>query len=190
MNGNESTKAALLTGLARQAIEAELGQLAEPEPTGPETRSEWLGAPAATFVTLTLDGRLRGCIGSLEARRSLREDLADNARAAAFGDPRFPALTSEELEDLEVEVSVLSAPEPIECRSEAELLEILRPGIDGVVLECGARRSTFLPQVWESLPDPVNFLGALKKKAGLALKYWDDEIRFSRYSVEKFSEVS
>lgn len=146
----------------------------------------WLAEPGATFVTLKLDGELRGCIGSLEPRRSLAEDVAQNARAAAYRDPRFPPVGRDERRRLEVEVSVLSAPERLPVSSEADAIARLRPGVDGVILELGDRRSTFLPQVWESLPDPGDFLGELKRKAGLPASFWDERIELSRYTVEKF----
>lgn len=186
----EDSRAGLLIGIARGAIEAELGreETSDRETSVSPTRPAWLAAPAATFVTLKLDGRLRGCIGSLTARRSLLDDLVGNARAAAFEDPRFPALTAQELVGLEVEVSILSEPVALEYEGEPELLDALRPGIDGLVLECGTHRSTFLPQVWENLPDPEEFLGALKRKAGLESQFWSDEMRFFRYTVEKYCE--
>lgn len=146
----------------------------------------WLAEPGATFVTLKLDGELRGCIGSLEPRRALADDVAHNARAAAYRDPRFPPVGRDERRRLEVEVSVLSAAEPLAARTEAEVVAQLRPGIDGVVLEFGEHRSTFLPQVWESLPDPADFLGELKRKAGLPRAFWDARMAISRYTVEKF----
>lgn len=178
-------KSAVLVGLARQAIETELG-CSSPSLEIPGELADWLGKPAATFVTLDLCGRLRGCIGSLRACRSLRDDLTANARAAAFEDPRFPALRVEELEALGVDVSVLSEPEPLACRDEAELLTALRPGIDGLVLEWGAHRATFLPQVWRDLPEPRDFVAALKRKADLDPAAWSAEMKLSRYTVEKY----
>ncbi|MFQ5524883.1 MAG: AmmeMemoRadiSam system protein A [Thermoanaerobaculia bacterium] len=178
---------ALLTRLARNAIERELGRDVEP-PTPPAAREAWLRAPAATFVTLELDGKLRGCIGSLVAKHPLVEDLAQNARGAAFEDPRFPPLTDPEFDGLSIEVSVLSEPVPIGCRSESELLASLRPGVDGLVLEYGVRRATFLPQVWEGLPAPAAFVAGLKRKAGLQPDFWSADLRFSRYTVVKYSE--
>jgi MEMO1 family protein len=148
----------------------------------------YLHQSAATFVTLKAQGRLRGCIGSLAAHRSLLADVRANAQAAAFRDPRFPALRLEELALLNVEVSVLSALSPLSFQSESDALSQLHPGEDGVVLEFGKHRGTFLPQVWESLPAPVDFLGELKRKAGLARDFWDDAIRLSRYSVAKWAE--
>jgi MEMO1 family protein len=144
--------------------------------------------PAATFVTLQKDGRLRGCIGSLHAHRSLREDVRENAQAAAFRDPRFAPLAFDELRSIDVEVSLLSALEPIAFTSEPELLARLRPGHDGLVMEFGNHRGTFLPQVWESIPAPDAFLRELKRKAGLAPEFWDPAMRVSRYRVDKWSE--
>ena len=178
-----------LVRLARTAIECALAGSGRPDPEGDSPEALWLTEPGATFVTLKLDGRLRGCIGSLQATRSLREDVVDNAVAAAFEDSRFPALAVDEFEGLTVEVSVLSQPEPIECGTETELLARLRPGIDGLVLEYGHHRATYLPQVWESLPKPEAFLRSLKLKARLDGDFWSDEMRFSRYTVEKHQEA-
>lgn len=147
-----------------------------------------LDQPAATFVTLTRNGDLRGCIGSLEAYRTLREDVAENARAAAFRDPRFAPVTAEEWPSLRVEVSLLSAPAPLVVEDEADLLRSLRPGIDGVVFSAGTRRATFLPQVWEQLPTPDAFLAQLRRKAGLAADYWSPDVRIATYQVKKWKE--
>jgi AmmeMemoRadiSam system protein A len=148
----------------------------------------WLREPGATFVTLRSLGDLRGCVGSIEARRPLGEDVRQNALAAAFQDPRFPPLEAREWPGVTLEVSLLSPPEPLPCASEAEAIRLLRPGIDGVVLESGARRSTFLPQVWEQLPDPRDFLDHLRRKAGLPAGFWAPEVRLSRYGVQKWEE--
>lgn len=171
----------LLTALARAAIAAEFGA---PWPDLP--RPVWLDGPAATFVTLTLHGQLRGCIGSLEAQHSLYDDVTRNARAAAFGDPRFPAVAVDELPALCIEVSVLTAPQPLQFSSEADALSRLRPGIDGVVLQYGRRRATLLPQVWEQIPDPHEFLARLKQKAGLPADLRVDDVRLAVYQVEIF----
>ncbi|KPK71937.1 MAG: hypothetical protein AMJ84_05270 [Acidithiobacillales bacterium SM23_46] len=138
----------------------------------------------ATFVTLTIDAQLRGCIGTLEARRALVEDVASNAYSAAFEDPRFAPLERGEFERLDIHLSLLSAPEPIQFGSEKDLLAQIRPSLDGLVLEEGARRGTFLPSVWEQLPDPVEFLRHLKRKAGLPADYWSATLRVSRYTSE------
>ncbi len=178
-------KGRVLTGLARAAIARELGMDSAMPPL-----DAWLREPGAVFVTLTEHGALRGCIGSLEARRPLVEDLEANAVAAAFADPRFPPLSREELERVRVEVSILSAPEPLHFSSEANALDRLRPGIDGVILEHGWHRATFLPQVWEQLPEPRSFMAHLKSKAGLEPDFWEADVRLSRYTVEKFKEAS
>jgi AmmeMemoRadiSam system protein A len=177
-----ATRGRTLLAIAREAIEQGPGLQ-----TPGEWHEAWLAEPGATFVTLKLDGELRGCIGSLEPRRSLADDVAGNARAAAYRDPRFPPVDRDERRRLEVEVSVLSAPEPIAAQTEDEVIAQLRPGVDGVVLEYGEMRSTFLPQVWESLPAPADFLGELKRKAGLPRAFWDPRVRVSRYTVEKFT---
>jgi AmmeMemoRadiSam system protein A len=147
---------------------------------------QWLVRPGASFVTLHLDGELRGCIGSIEAYRALGEDVVRNARAAAYRDPRFLPVDAEEIPRLRVEVSVLSPREPLAAGSEAEALAMMRPGIDGICLDYGELRSTFLPQVWESLPEPGEFLGELKRKAGLPRTFWHPDLRLSRYTVDKF----
>ena len=137
----------------------------------------------ACFVTLNLHGELKGCMGSLEAHRPLVEDVAENAFNAAFRDPRFHSVEQSELEILELHISVLSAPQPFEVEDEPQLLQTLRPGVDGLVLREERRRATFLPSVWESLPDPQDFVNQLKRKAGLPLDYWSDRLRFERYQV-------
>jgi AmmeMemoRadiSam system protein A len=133
-----------------------------------------------------LDGRLRGCIGSLEAHRPLAEDVAANAEAAAFRDPRFPALTPEEWTRCNVEVSLLSRPKPIAFADEDELLQKIRPGEDGLILAQGGKRGTFLPQVWESIPEKRAFLGELVKKAGLPADTRLARCKVSRYRVKKW----
>ncbi len=149
---------------------------------------EALQAPGAAFVTLTRGGELRGCIGSLEATRPLVEDVAQNAHAAAFRDPRFPPLSPVERDGLSIHISVLTPPEPLEVDSEEALLAAMRPGVDGFVLQEGNRRGTFLPSVWESLPEPRDFLRHLKLKAGLPPDHWSDAIRVQRYTVEEFGD--
>ena len=145
-----------------------------------------LREPGACFVTLNRHGQLRGCIGSLEARRSLVEDISENAYAAAFRDPRFNPLQASELEDLKLSISVLSPAQPMHFSSEQDLLSQIRPGVDGLILEHGYHRGTFLPSVWEQLPNPVDFLRHLKQKAGLPADFWADDIRVSRYHTESF----
>lgn len=141
----------------------------------------------ATFVTLNRHDRLRGCIGHLEAIQPLIIDVAENAFAAAFHDPRFPPLTKPELHGLEIHLSILSPSQPLAFSSEEELISMLRPGVDGLILEDVGRRGTFLPSVWESLPDPTEFLRHLKMKAGLPEDYWSPSIQIYRYTTESFS---
>lgn len=138
----------------------------------------------ATFVTLEISGQLRGCIGMLEAVRPLAEDIAENAFSAAFNDPRFPPLDASELGGLEIHLSILTPAEPVSFSSEQHLVSQLQPGIDGLILQEGHRRGTFLPSVWESLPEPRQFLRHLKQKAGLPLDYWSNTIRIYRYHAE------
>jgi hypothetical protein len=147
-----------------------------------------LRAPGATFVTLFCRGELRGCIGSLKATRPIGIDVRENARAAAFRDPRFAPLTASEFGATSIEVSLLSRAENICFDTEAQLCSTLRPGIDGVTLELGDHRATFLPQVWESLPDPRGFLAALKDKAGLPGEFWSPRLNVSLYQVTKWKE--
>lgn len=143
-----------------------------------------LREPGACFVTLTKHGQLRGCIGSLQAHRPLALDVLHNASAAAFRDPRFPPVVTDELKQLSLHISVLGPSEALLADNEAELLAQLRPGIDGLTLDDGAHRATFLPSVWEQLPEAAQFLRQLKRKAGLADEYWSDSLRFERYQCE------
>ena len=175
----------LLLPIARAAIASALGLGAQ----APEDAS-CLQEPGACFVTLAQRGQLRGCIGSLEARRSLLADVKANAVAAALQDPRFAPLTPGELALTRVEVSLLSPLQEMHFASEADALAQLRPGIDGVVFSFGRHRSTFLPQVWEQLPSGTEFMAQLKRKAGLAADFWDPAVRLQRYSVAKWQEVS
>jgi len=172
-----------LLALARGAIARELGSANATEPIPPD-----LAQVGATFVTLRSDGDLRGCIGTVDAWRPLADDVRANAVAAAFRDPRFPPLRRDELVQVTIEVSVLNPSEPVPSGREASLAATLRPEIDGVVLECARHRATFLPQVWEQLPHPRDFLRALKRKAGLPEDFWSDDVRVLRYTVEKFVE--
>ena len=174
----------LLLPIARAAIASALGLGAQ----APEDAS-CLQEPGACFVTLTQRGQLRGCIGSLEARRSLLADVKANAVAAALQDPRFAPLTPGELALTRVEVSLLSPLQEMHFASEADALAQLRPGIDGLVFSFGRHRSTFLPQVWEQLPSATEFMAQLKRKAGLAADFWDPTVRLQRYSVAKWQEA-
>jgi uncharacterized protein len=152
------------------------------------TLSAELARPAASFVTLTLDGRLRGCCGTLEARQALALDVWANASASAFRDSRFAPLERHEYSLVEAEISVLSPLEALSIRSERDLLESLRPGRDGLLLVRGAERATFLPQVWDELPDATEFVTHLKRKAGWLPSFWADDIRVFRYEAEHFAE--
>lgn len=184
--GSEERGAALLR-IARAALEeAVSGRSADPaeaaDPLGSFQEHQ------ASFVTLTREGRLRGCIGTLEPCRPLAEDVRGNARAAALEDSRFAPVGAEELAEISVEVSVLSPLEEIDHRDEDHLLSLLRPGIDGLVIAHGRHRGTFLPQVWTNLPTPAEFVQALKAKAGLSRAFWADDVRAWRFSVQKFAE--
>lgn len=171
-----------LLDLARTAIQKRLQGESFTVPTGDYPAS--LRAPRASFVTLHVDAQLHGCIGTLAARRPLVEDVAHNARAAAFADARFPALTAAEFERLDIHISVLGIPEPMQFDSEESLLRQLRPQVDGLILEEGSHRGTFLPSVWEQLPAARDFLCHLKRKAGLPADYWSRDLRVRRYTVE------
>ncbi|MCC6579641.1 MAG: AmmeMemoRadiSam system protein A [Phycisphaeraceae bacterium] len=140
--------------------------------------------PGASFVTLHIDHRLRGCIGSLRATRPLAEDVAANAFAAAFRDPRFPPVTVAELVLLDFHLSILNPAQPMTVADEADLLRQLRPNVDGLILADGGYRATFLPAVWEQLPDPRDFLSHLKRKAGLLPEYWSPSMSFQRYTCQ------
>lgn len=172
-----------LLALARAAIGLRWG--GDP---GPSHDAGWLQQPGATFVTLAVAGALRGCVGTVEAYRPLSTDVTANAVAAAFRDGRFPPLRQDEFCAVRIEVSLLSPVEPLTCRSEAEACALLRPGVDGVLLACGARHATFLPQVWARLRDPVEFLGHLRVKAGLPARHWDEATTLSRYTVTSWHE--
>ena len=173
-----------LRSLAREAIEFGLREGREPAPDPGRYEPE-LRSPGASFVTLRRRGELRGCTGSLEAVRPLVEDVARNAWRSASADPRFPPLDFSELDDLEISVSVLSPLEPFPAASEEALLAHLRPGVDGLVLHEGGCRATFLPSVWVSLPEPREFLDALRQKAGLPRGHWSVALRFERYTTRE-----
>lgn len=173
----------LLLALARGAVATRFG-----EPMAPVADSPFLREPGASFVTLTREGALRGCIGSLEAHRPLAEDVRENALAAAFRDPRFSPLSSREWPSVRIEVSLLGPREPLAVSSEREAIAALAPGVDGVVLTAGPQRATFLPQVWEQLPDPAEFLARLRSKAGLGAAAWNADWRLERYRVQKWKE--
>ncbi|NTV09705.1 MAG: AmmeMemoRadiSam system protein A [Zoogloea sp.] len=176
---------ALLLARARSAIARALGLPVAERADHDDPR---LGERGATFVTLTLDGALRGCIGSLNAQRPLGDDVDNNAVAAALRDPRFAPLTAEEFARVQIEVSLLSEPEFIDFKDEEDALSQLTPGEDGVIFFNGCRHATFLPQVWKQLPDRRIFMAALKHKAGLPEDFWGPTVMLARYHVEKWAE--
>ena len=176
-----------LLALARQSIETGLRERCWTSLPTPPTGGV-LSEPGATFVTLRKAGELRGCCGSLEARQSLASDVWRNAWASAFSDPRFPPLVGPEYPDIDVHISALSPLEPLPPMSEAELLRALRPGVDCLVLRRAPSQATFLPSVWEQVPDASDFLRHLKRKAGWSPQFWADDIQVLRYTVEDFGE--
>jgi AmmeMemoRadiSam system protein A len=174
----------VLLTIARAAIANELG-IAR---SAPEDRP-WLKQQGASFITVTDNGTLRGCIGTLRPHRALAEDVRNNAVAAAFRDPRFKPLSATEFSAVSLEISVLSALEPLAFTDEEHALSQLRVGIDGILFEYGYHTSTFLPQVWESFKQPSEFLAHLKYKAGLPPDFWDREVKLARYTVAKWREL-
>jgi AmmeMemoRadiSam system protein A len=174
-----------LKALAKKSITYGLKHK-QPLPIDLSALEDEFTVPRATFVTLHKHGQLRGCIGMLEATRALADDIAHNSYAAAFTDSRFPPVTEDELEDLSIHISILNPAELIYCTSEAELLTVLKPNIDGLILDDGMHKATFLPSVWESLPDPADFVHNLKVKAGLKEHYWSNTLRAYRYTTESF----
>jgi AmmeMemoRadiSam system protein A len=173
----------ILLDVAKASIQAGLTRKAPPGIDLNPFPAEFK-APRASFVTLELDSRLRGCIGSLSATRPLAEDVVQNAFAAAFRDPRFPPLTAEEFPRLDIHIALLTPAEPMSFVSEADLLKQVVPGVDGLILEDQGRRGTFLPSVWESLPEPKEFLAHLKRKAGLPEGHWSGTVKVWRYRTE------
>ncbi len=180
------TEREILTEVARSTIE---GGLDGEEPrVDPSAHSPALQEPRASFVTLRKQGELRGCIGALEAERALVEDVARSAHGAAFRDPRFPPLRAEEFQELEIHISVLSPLELMPARSKDDLIASLRPKVDGLLLRQGTLRGTFLPSVWESLPDPRDFLRELERKAGLGPDAWSQPIECLRYTTQEWGD--
>jgi len=179
---------AQLLDLAREAVRCAAREKELPD-LDMETLPARLRRTGASFVTLNKGGRLRGCIGSLEARRPLAADVQQNAMGAAVRDPRFPRVRPEEVEAITVEISVLSSPEPLTYDGLDDLCDKLRPGVDGVVIERGWQRATFLPQVWQKLPEARQFLHRLCLKAGMASgAFASGEVDVYTYQVEKFRE--
>ena len=187
INLSAETKTTLLR-LARQTIADAL----QHKPSAviiPTDYASELQLILSSFVTLHSNGQLRGCIGSLEGREPLVMDVANHAYAAAFQDPRFPSLQADELNQINIEISVLSPQTPIHCRNEQELLAALQIGIDGLTLEDGPHCSTFLPTVWQQLRDKQTFVRQLKQKAGLPTDYWSPTLTAKRYSTLSFAEA-
>ncbi|WP_435626338.1 AmmeMemoRadiSam system protein A [Candidatus Ferrigenium straubiae] len=179
----QSERGKVLLPIARAAISRALNMPCAVDETAP-----WLSEHGACFVTLTQDGELRGCIGTLQAHRSLLADVKGNAVSAAMHDPRFMPLDAGELDFTTVEISLLSPTTAMDVLDEADALAQMRPGVDGIVFQCGHYRSTFLPQVWEHFPQPRDFLAMLKRKAGLPDDFWTNEVSLLRYTVTKWSE--
>lgn len=173
----------ILLDTARAAIQYGLTNHA-PLKVNYQNYSPALQAIRAAFVTLRINGKLRGCIGSLQAHLPLIQDVAQNSFSAAFKDPRFPPLSAAEQDKLALHISILSAPEPIAFSSEQDLLSKIRPQIDGLILSVGKHRGTFLPSVWQQLPEPATFLRHLKNKAGLPQDFWSSDIKVERYTTE------
>lgn len=151
----------------------------------PDAHPSYLHTPLAVFVTLFHHGSLRGCVGSIEPQCSVVEETARHAFAAAFHDPRFPALAASELPGLAIELSLLDTPQPMHFTDEAHLLTQLRPHVDGLILTCGSNRGTFLPVVWGHLPEPADFLASLKTKAGLPDDRLPPDATVHRYTATK-----
>lgn len=178
----------ILLRLARQALEAGVNGRT-PAPLDDASLTPALVEFGASFVTLTIGSELRGCIGALEAYQPLAADVREHAVAAALQDPRFPPVDSSELKEIQIEISRLTAPVPLEYSSAAELIQKIKPQIDGVILTDGTRRATFLPQVWLKLPNPAEFLAHLCEKMGLPAHAWQTaRLQAFTYQVEEFSE--
>ncbi len=174
-----------LQSVARHAIAAKLGADKESALSGDPA----LDVSCGTFVTLKINGSLRGCIGNLQPAGSVLEGVKRNAVNAAFHDPRFQPLSLQELEQIQIDISVLSQPEPLQYRDGDDLTGKLKPGTDGVILKLGSAGATFLPQVWEQLPEPEMFLDHLCQKAGLNAAAWrNDHPRIEIYQVQSFEE--
>ena len=177
-----------LLGLARSAIEAGVRGERPPRPDLSALGAH-LAGPGASFVTLTIAGQLRGCIGALEAYQPLARDVCEHAAAAALEDPRFPPLGAEELPRISIEVSRLTSPVLLEYATPEELIARLRPNVDGVIVRDGFRRATFLPQVWEKIPDPAEFMDNLCYKMGADPHTWRYKpLEVQVYQVEEFHE--
>ena len=181
---------ARLVAAARASLAFRIENGRPPKPALAPGLSPSLAAMRASFVTLKIGGKLRGCVGSVVAHAPLMLDVVGNAAKAGFADPRFAPLTREELEALTIDIAVLSTPRPVHFADEADLLRRVRPDVDGLIVKDGERRALFLPAVWERLPKPEAFLRQLKRKAGLTPDHWSDELRVFRYTAESFGEGS
>lgn len=177
---------ARLLDLARQSIVAGQGRAACAALPSLQGLPDTLREPRASFVTLRLAGVLRGCRGGLEPVRPLAHDVWEHAWSSAYDDPRFAPLPARDATAVEVSISILSALEPLAAATRAELLRQLEPRRHGVVLACGARRATFLPQVWDTLPEAADFLDRLLAKAGLSDRPWSPLTQAWRYTTESF----
>lgn len=179
-----------LLRLAREAMEVAVRGESLP-PLDANTLTPLLQKDGASFVTLTIDDELRGCIGALEAYQSLAADVREHAISAALHDPRFPPVGKNELSRIRLEVSRLTAPQLLEYSSSEDLLKELRPHVDGVILKDKIRRATFLPQVWEKIPDPADFLSHLCQKMGVRANFWREvKLQVYIYQVEEFHEMN
>lgn len=167
--------------LKRIALSALNAAVLDNKPFSLEGVSSQLMFPGACFITLLKNNQLRGCIGTLDAYRSLAEDVAYNSYNAALRDPRFPPVEPSELNDLALSISILTKPSEMAVDSEAQLLKAIRPGVDGVILQDGPHRATYLPSVWEQLPDAADFIRELKCKAGLPQDHWSDSMKCFKY---------
>lgn len=188
-HGYNKDQQAHMLALVRYTIAQRLGLASDwAQEFAERPKASWCQQHAATFVTLMLDGQLRGCIGCLEAYQPLQEDLQQNAISAAFRDYRFPPLTQSEFRNITVEISVLTPSQALAAESEEQLLAQLRPGIDGLILQDGQFKATFLPQVWQQLPEQEEFVHRLKQKAGLAVDHWSQSMQCLVYQVQEIHE--
>lgn len=176
-----------MLGLARESIDYGIEHNV-PVPVRVHELPPALGEPGASFTTLRHEGQLRGCCGTLEAHQPLAADVAYSAFQAAFRDMRFEPVSRDEIAAIHLEVSVLSPMQPLKAGDEQDLLRQLEPGVDGLVIVEGVRRATFLPKVWETLPEPREFLGQLKLKCGLPPDYWSARLEFLRYRTTTYAE--
>ncbi len=181
--GGTSPGKMMLLDIARQSIACGL-RTGQPLVVDPHAYPPELGEQRATFVTLHRASKLRGCLGGLVASQPLIADVAERAFGAAFRDSRFPPIETDELDELEIHISILSPLEPLYAPDEEALLDAIRPGVDGLIVRDGARQGTFLPAVWESLPEPSVFWRELKRKAGLPVDSWSSRWEIFRYTVE------